>query len=54
MSDAGINVDQFTKNDLLSIHQIANLEAPQISQITLERLAQITVHPWTKDVLRCV
>src|SRR5215472_6958755 len=49
MSDAGINVDQFTKNDLLSIHQIPNLAGQQIPQITLERLAQITVHPWTKE-----
>jgi hypothetical protein len=61
MSDAGINVDQFTKNDLLSIHQIPNLAAQQIPQITLQRLVQITVHPWTKKedkpervVLRCV
>jgi hypothetical protein len=60
MSDAGIIVDQFTKNDLLSIHQIPNLAAPQIPQIMLERLAQITVHPWTKEdkpervVLRCI
>jgi hypothetical protein len=60
MSDAGINVGQFTKNDLLSIHQIANLAAPQIPQVTLERLTQITVHPWTKEdqpdrvVLRCI
>ena len=60
MSDAGINVDQFTKNDLLSIHEIPNLAAQQIPQITLERLAQITVHPWTKEnkperiVLRCI
>jgi len=49
MSDAGINVDQFTKSDLLSIHQIPKLAAPQIPQISLERLAQITVHPWTKE-----
>src|SRR5215467_981827 len=61
MSDAGINVDQFTKNDLLSIHQIPNLAAEQIPQITLERLAQITVYPGTKKedkpervVLRCI
>ena len=61
MSDAGINVDQYTKNDLLSIHQIPNLAAQQIPQITLERLVQITVHPWTKKedkpervVLRCI
>jgi len=60
MSDAGINVDQFTENDLLSIHEIPNLAAQQITQITLERLAQITVHPWTKEnqperiVLRCI
>ena len=49
MSDAGINVDQFIKNHLLSIHQIPKLAAPQIPQISLERLAQITVHPWTKE-----
>ena len=61
MSDAGINVDQYTKSDLLSIHQIANLAAQQIPQVTFERLAQITVHPWTKQedkperiVLRCI
>jgi hypothetical protein len=60
MSDAGINVNQFTKSELLSIHQIPNLAAQQIPQITLERLAQITVHPWTKEdkpervVLRCI
>ena len=61
MSDAGINVDQFTKNDLLSIHQIPNLAAEQIPQITLERLAQITVYPGTKKedkperiALRCI
>src|SRR5215471_14481476 len=41
MSDAGINVDQFTKNHLLSIHQIPNLAAEQIPQKTLERLAQV-------------
>jgi len=48
MSDAGINVDQFTKNDLSSIHQIPNLAGQQIPQIMFERVAQITVHPWTK------
>src|SRR5215831_14021239 len=38
----------------------ANLAAQQIPQITLQRLAQITVHPWTKEnqperiVLRCI
>jgi hypothetical protein len=60
MSDAGINVDQFTKNDLLSIHQIPNLATTGVSQITLDKLAQITLHPWTKEdqpdrvVLRCI
>lgn len=60
MSDGGIQVDEFIKNNMLSIHQILNLSSPQISQITLERLAQITLHPWTKKdqpdrvVLRCI
>jgi hypothetical protein len=56
MSDAGISI----KNDLLLIHQIPNLATTGISQITLERLSQITLHPWTKEdqpervVLRCI
>ena len=60
MTDGGIQVDEFIKNDLLSIHQILNLSSPQISQIPLERLAQITLHPWTKKdqqgrvILSCI
>ena len=60
MSDASINVDEFIKNDLLLIHQIPNLATTGIPQITLERLTQITLHPWTKEdrleriVLRCI
>jgi hypothetical protein len=49
MSDAGINIHEFIKNNLLLIHQIPNLAVSRISQIALERLAQITLHPWTKE-----
>jgi KaiC/GvpD/RAD55 family RecA-like ATPase len=60
MSDGGIKADEFIKNDLLSIHQILNLSSPQIYQITLERLSQITLDPWTKKdqqervILSCI
>jgi hypothetical protein len=49
MSDAGINIHGFMKNELLLIHQIPNLAASRIPQIALERLVQITLHPWTKE-----
>ena len=50
MSDSDINVDQFAKNDLLSIHQI------RIPQTTLERLAQISGQRKKpeKIALRCI
>ena len=57
---AALKLMNLSKKNLLSIHQILNLSSPQISQITLERLAQITLHPWTKKdqpdrvVLRCI
>jgi len=60
MSDSGINVHEFIKKNLLLIYQIPNLAASPIPQITLEILAQITLHPWTKEnqpervVLRCI
>ena len=60
MSDGGIKADEFIKKNLLSIHQILNLSSPQILEIALERLAQITLRPWTKKdqpervVLRCI
>jgi hypothetical protein len=52
MYDAGINIHDFIKNELLIIHQIQqipNLAASRIPQIAFERLAQITLHPWTKE-----
>lgn len=60
MSDAGINVHEYIKNDKLLIHQISNLATAQIPRIALERLAQVTLHPWIKAdepervVLRCI
>jgi hypothetical protein len=52
MYDAGINIHDFIKNELLIIHQIQqipNLAASRIPQIAFERFAQITSHPWTKE-----
>ncbi|WP_162477594.1 MEDS domain-containing protein [Nitrososphaera sp. AFS] len=61
MSDAGINTEEFMKNELLSVHQVPNLAGySNITQTTLENLSQFALHPWTKDgrpdrlVLRCI
>src|SRR5215467_7536033 len=49
MSDAGIDIHDFIKNELLLIHQIPNLAASRIPQVAFDRLPQITLHPWTKE-----
>jgi hypothetical protein len=61
MSDAGINTEEFMKNELLSVHQVPNLAGySNITQTALENLSQFALHPWTKDgrpdrlVLRCI
>jgi hypothetical protein len=61
MSDAGINTEEFMQNELLYLHQVPNLAGySNITQTALENLAQVALHPWTKDgrpdrlVLRCI
>jgi hypothetical protein len=61
MSDAGINIEQSMKNELLFLHQVPNLSGnARIAPDALERLSQFALHPWTKYdhpdrvVLRCI
>jgi hypothetical protein len=61
MTDSGIETNRFTKSQLLQIHQIPALaEYSRSTQIGLQRLAQMIMHPWTNEdqpdrlVLRCI
>ena len=61
MADSRIDINKFTKNDLLHIYQIPSLtDYPGGTQIGTERLENIILDPWTKIgqpdrlVLRCL
>ena len=61
MSDAGINAEEFMKNELLFVHQVPNLAGySNITQIASEKLSQFALHPWNKNarpdrlVLLCI
>ena len=41
MYDAGINAEEFTKNQLLAVHQVPNIAGySNITQLELEKLSQ--------------